>query len=238
MDYKIPYTKEDLAKIRALVSSNKEQIAAIYSEYQEVAKNLESPEERIQKLKNERKGQIEVRNSGNGIFHLIPYSMKYDNSDPNKKQQGAKMHLFFGKKEGDQFKIVIRGSNTFGDKNNPVLDQPYFLTEQEARDFIANVDHQHIQTAVTLEDWRFVITDRWHEGYRYDPNLQQNIRDKLYVQAKDVIKVDTICGPAYMHKKSRWAKKDEDLEEALDQSSHEGQFLDDFALRLLQQNLG
>ncbi|MBP5467767.1 MAG: hypothetical protein J6Z11_00815, partial [Candidatus Riflebacteria bacterium] len=118
MDYKIPYTKEDLAKIRALVSSNKEQIAAIYSEYQEVAKNLESPEERIQKLKNERKGQIEVRNSGNGIFHLIPYSMKYDNSDPNKKQPGAKMHLFFGKKEGDQFKIVIRGSNTFGDKNN------------------------------------------------------------------------------------------------------------------------
>ena len=40
----------------------------------------------------------------------------------------------------------------YGSDYNQILDTPYFATEQEARDFIANIDHNHINTKVTIED--------------------------------------------------------------------------------------
>ena len=77
--------------------------------------------------------------------------MKYGDADPNKKQTGARMHLFFGKEIGVKYKLSIKMS-LYGSDYNQILDAPYFATEQEARDFIANMDHNHINTKVTIED--------------------------------------------------------------------------------------
>ena len=210
------YDPEDLAELRSLAVVYGSYYINILKKYLNAAWNLDSPEKRIQDKKDARKGEIEVKNSGNGIFHIIPYSMKYDNYDPNKKQSGGKMHIVIGRPEGNIYKIGVRGSIDFRSKENPVWDIPYFLTEQEARDFIANVDNQHIQTVVDLSNWRFVITDRWHDAYRYDETEQRNIRFKEYVTTGDVFKIETACGPCYMHKKSRWAPKKENLEEAIE----------------------
>ena len=209
------FTKEDLAKLRGLAITYKDYYLAAFKKYQSDSWSIEAPDIKVQKQKDARKGEIEVKNSGNGIFHIIPYSMKYG-WDPNKKQAGAKMHIVIGKPEGNVYKISVRGSIDYRSKDNPVWDIPYFLTEQEARDFIANFDNNHVNTIVDLSDWRFVITDKWHDEYVTDQETHTNTRVKAYVQAADVTKIETICGPAYLHKKSRWARKDEGLEEAVE----------------------
>ena len=62
--------------------------------------------------------------------------MKYGDNDPNKKQTGARMHVFFGKELGaNKYDIVIRGSNLYGSGKHGIYDQPYFKTEQEAKIF-------------------------------------------------------------------------------------------------------
>jgi hypothetical protein len=62
------------------------------------------------------------------------------------------MHLFFGKDIGGKYNIVVRGSTIFGENKDAVYDTPYFATEQEARNFIANINHTNIKTKVTVED--------------------------------------------------------------------------------------
>ena len=69
--------------------------------------------------------------------------MKYTTEDPTKRQSGARMHLYINKKvSGDTYGISVRGSNTFGSRRTE-LDEPFFATEQEARDFIANIAAVH-----------------------------------------------------------------------------------------------
>ena len=209
------YSKEDLAELRALAVEHKSWFYDAFKKYAPAAYELESPEKRVQKLKDERKGQVEVKSGGTGAYRIIPYSMKYG-WDPNKKASGAKMHLFFGEKVGDKYKIVVRGSNLYGSGKDAIKDAPYFLTDQEAKDFVNNVDHNHINTQVTLEDWRFVISNKpmqgnWIEvgrrvidGVDYGPKYGH---EKLNIMPEDLVKVDTICGPAYMHKDCKYLKE-------------------------------
>ena len=155
------FTKQDLAIVRSLAVQYKHYYLSSYMKYREVGQELESPEKRRQAARNARKGEIETRIKGNGnLLRIIPYSMKYGDDDPNKRQAGARMHLFFGKDIGGKYSIVIRGSNLYGAGKNAIDDAPYFKDEQEARNFIANIDHNHINTKVTIEDWRYVISDR------------------------------------------------------------------------------
>lgn len=120
--------------------------------YRDAGQGVESPEKLRQAARDARKGEIDVKIKGTGnLLRIIPYSMKYGDVDPNKKQAGNRMYLFFSKENGGKYKLSIKMS-LYGSDYNQILDAPYFVTEQEARDFIANIDHNHINTKVTIED--------------------------------------------------------------------------------------
>ena len=156
-----PYDKAAIKSICKFIGTNSQAVKAAFDKYRQKAVDIGQPEEIAQKARDDRKGEIQVnvKNPNGGFFRIIEYSMKYGDNNPTKKQSGARMHLYISKKQGNVYGISIRGSNTFGSKRTE-LDEPFFATEQEARDFIANIDHQHINTAVSLEDWRFVISDK------------------------------------------------------------------------------
>jgi len=195
------FTDADLKLIRAWAIKYSYVYAEDYKKYMQLRIDLPEPKDALKKAIDARKGEITVNNKGlSNYFRIIPYSMAYDNGDPTKKQQGCRMHLFFGKKEGNTFKIVIRGANLYGCSESD-RDEPLFATEQEARDFIANVDHNHINTKVSIEDWRFVITSgkpltRWDSVNRVNVPITD-------LSGFGAVKVNTICGPAYMQKDSR-----------------------------------
>ena len=192
------YTAKDLATIRSFAVQYKRYYLGSYLKYRDAGQGVESPEKLRQAARDARKGEIDVKIKGTGnLLRIIPYSMKYGDADPNKKQTGARMHLFFGKEIGGKYKLSIKMS-LYGSDYNQILDAPYFATEQEARDFIANMDHNHINTKVTIEDWRYVITDqRIEDGMTRDANGNY-VKNYYNPKLSDARKVDTDCGPAYM----------------------------------------
>ena len=192
------YTAKDLATIRSFAVQYKRYYLSSYMKYRDAGQGVESPEKLRQAARDARKGEIEVKIKGTGnLLRIIPYSMKYGDVDPNKKQVGNRMYLFFSKENGGKYKLSIKMS-LYGSDNNPILDTPYFVTEQEARDFIANIDHNHINTKVTIEDWRYVITDqRIENGMMRDANGNY-VKNYYNPKLSDARKVDTDCGPAYM----------------------------------------
>ena len=146
------YTAKDLATIRSFAVQYKRYYLGSYMKYRDAAQGVESPEKLRQAARDARKGEIEVKIKGTGnLLRIIPYSMKYGDTDPNKKQVGNRMYLFFSKENGGKYKLSIKMS-LYGSDYNQILDAPYFATEQEARDFITNIDHNHINTKVTIED--------------------------------------------------------------------------------------
>ena len=192
------YTAKDLATIRSFAVQYKRYYLGSYMKYRDAGQGVESPEKRRQTARDARKGEIDVKIKGTGnLLRIIPYSMKYGDADPNKKQVGNRMYLFFSKENGGKYKLSIKMS-LYGSDYNQILDTPYFATEQEARDFIANIDHNHINTKVTIEDWRYVITDqRIENGMTRDANGNY-IKNYYNPKLSDARKVDTDCGPAYM----------------------------------------
>ena len=192
------YTAKDLATIRSFAVQYKHYYLSGYMKYKDAGQGIESPEKLRQVARDARKGEIEVKIKGTGnLLRIIPYSMKYGDVDPNKKQVGNRMYLFFSKENGGKYKLSIKMA-LYGSDYNQILDAPYFATEQEARDFIANIDHNHINTKVTIEDWRYVITDqRIENGMTRDTNGNY-IKNYYNPKLSDARKVDTDCGPAYM----------------------------------------
>ena len=192
------YTAKDLATIRSFAVQYKHYYLSGYMKYKDAGQGIESPEKLRQVARDARKGEIEVKIKGTGnLLRIIPYSMKYGDVDPNKKQVGNRMYLFFSKENGGKYKLSIKMS-LYGSDYNQILDAPYFATEQEARDFIANIDHNHINTKVTIEDWRYVITDqRVENGMTKDANGNY-VKNYYNPKLSDARKVDTDCGPAYM----------------------------------------
>jgi len=195
------YTPQDLAIIRSFAVKYKQYYISGYMKYKDAGQGLESPEKLRQAARDARKGEIETKIKGTGnLIRLIPYSMKYGDDDPNKRQAGAKMHLFFGKDVGGKYSIVVRGSNLYGAGKNAIDDAPYFATEQEARNFITNVDHNHINTKVTIEDWRYVITDKPIDNGYIRNEAGDYVKDWYSPKIDDAVLVQTDCGPAYMLK--------------------------------------
>ena len=212
------YTAEDLKIIRSFASQYKDHIVPIYMKYRTAGQSIDSPEKVVQQAKDARKGEIEIRiKNSSSTLRIIPYSMKTGSTDVTKKQTGMKMHIFFGKDLGGKYNIVIRGSNLYGCNEHPTYDQPYFLTEQEARDFISNFNHNNVNTKVTIEDWRFVITDRpMDDGYErgadgsYLRDAKGNYVRAYYMPSQtELTKVNTVCGIAYMLKEDRDAYWDQ-----------------------------
>lgn len=213
------YDKNDLKSILADIVKSPwiEKYKALYKEFKAI--NVEDPAVATKKIQDARKGEIQVKVKSNPEYYrIIPYSLKYTgNDDPTVAKTGIRMHLFFGKKEGNVYKIVIRGANLYGSgKEN--IDEPLFATEQEARDFIANLDK--IESKVDTKNWRFVISDkklvktqykeigrRIINGVDYGPEYGPDYLNDL----KDAVKVDTICGPAWILKSSSYCV--ESLEE-------------------------
>ena len=201
----------DLTTIRSFAVQYKQYYVDGYMKYRDAGQGIESPEKLRQAARDARKGEIETRIKGNGnLIRIIPYSMKYGDNDPTKRQTGAKMHLFFGKDVGGKYSIVIRGSNLGGSGKNALKDAPYFKTEQEARYFVSNINHTNINTKVTIEDWRYVLSDRPIEygykviGDRLGPDGtylgQEYGKNYVDVKPEDVVQVNTACGAAYMLK--------------------------------------
>lgn len=210
------YTKQDLAIIRSFAIQYKQHYIDAYMKYKDKGQNLESPEKLRNQARDARKGEIQVniKNPNGGFFRILEYSMKYGEDDPNKKQSGARMHLYINEKvTANTWGISIRGSNTFG-SNRTELDEPFFATEQEARNFIANIDKQHIPTRVSLEDWRFVISDRPID-YAWDQATRKYIKKSDLKGAK---RINTICGPCYMLDKCRFFEslEEKDMNEAIE----------------------
>ena len=146
------YTAKDLATIRSFAVQYKRYYLGSYLKYRDAGQGVESPEKLRQAARDARKGEIKVKIKGTGnLLRIIPYSMKYGDVDPNKKQVGNRMYLFFSKENGGKYKLSIKMA-LYGSDYNQILDAPYFATEQEARNFIANIDHNHINTKVTIED--------------------------------------------------------------------------------------
>ena len=202
------YTPQDLAIIRSFAVKYKQYYISGYMKYKDAGQGLESPEKLRQAARDARKGEIETKIKGNGnLIRLIPYSMKYGDDDPNKRQGGAKMHLFFGKDIGGKYSIVVRGSNVNGSGKNAIDDAPYFATEQEARNFIANVDHNHIDTKVTIEDWRYVITDKPTDNGYTRNEAGDYVKNWYSPKIDDAVLVQTDCGPAYMLKDCKLCKE-------------------------------
>lgn len=196
------YDAAALKRILVYIAQNKDKYIEVYTKYRADAVALGQPEEQAAANRNARKGEISVnvKNPNGGFFRIIEYSMKYGDANPNKTQSGARMHLYINKKVSDDvWGISVRGSNTFGSRRTE-LDEPFFASEQEARDFIANIDKQHIPTAVSLEDWRFVISDK-PVDYEYDQDARKFIKKADLKGAK---KINTICGPCYMLDKCRF----------------------------------
>ena len=202
------FTKQDLTIIRAFAVQYKQYYLNSYVKYKDAGQELESPEKRRQAARNARKGEIEVKTKGtDGLFRIIPYSMKYGDEDPAKRQAGARMHLFFGKDIGGKYNIVVRGSTISGEKKDAIFDTPYFATEQEARNFIANINHTNIKTKVTIEDWRYVISNRpISDGYIRNSDGTYS-KAWITFKIRDAIQVQTTCGPAYMLKGCQLLKK-------------------------------
>ena len=206
------YTQEDLKIIRSFAAKYKDRFLQLYVKYKDAGQSIDSPEKVAQQAKDARKGEINIKiKNSSSVLRIIPYSMKTGSIDVTKKQTGMKMHIFFGKDLGGKYNIVIRGGNLYGCNEHTVYDQPYFLTEQEARDFISNFNHNNVNTKVTIEDWRFVITDRpMDDGYERDADGNY-LRDSKgdYIRAyympspAELTKVDTVCGTAYMLKEDR-----------------------------------
>lgn len=196
-----PYDKTDLRKIMNYVAQREQVYRALYTKYRAEALAIGRPEEIAQQARDSRKGEItvNVKNPNGGFFRIIEYSMKYGDNNPSKKQTGARMHLYINKKQGNVYGISVRGSTIYG-SNRTELDEPFFATEQEARDFIANIDHNHIDTAVSLEDWRFVISDK-PVDYAWDPDTRTYIKKADLKGAK---RINTVCGPCYMLDKCRF----------------------------------
>ena len=192
------YTAKDLAIIRTIAIQYKRYYLSGYMKYRDAGQEIESPEKLRQAARDARKGEIEVKIKGTGnLLRIIPYSMKYGDVDPNKRQVGNKMYLFFSKENGGKYKLSIKMS-LYGTDYNKILDAPYFATEQEARDFIANIDHNHINTKVTIEDWRYVITDQRIENGMTKDAIGNYVKNYYNPKLSDARKVDTDCGPAYM----------------------------------------
>jgi len=217
------YTTKDLAIIRSFAIQYKQYYISNYMKYKDAGQGIESPEKLRQAARDARKGEIEVKLKNNGnLIHIIAYDMNYGDVNPNKKQSGYQRRLFFGKNIGDKYNIVVRGGSSFGSDKNRITDAPYFKTEQEARNFIANINHSNINTRVAIEDWRYVITDAHIDnGWAYDSNGDP-IKDWYNPTVNDAILVQTTCGPAYMLKlcdllkKKKESLEEKDMNEAIE----------------------
>jgi len=131
--------------------------------------------------------QIRVKNQNASYFRLITYDMTYATGG----KSGTRRHLYFGKKVGDEYKIVVRGADG-GEKSS--FDEPVFATIQEAKDFAVNVQKNPMKTKTNLGAWKYVISDKLIDyGWDWDTQKKKQITD-----LSKAAKVDTICGPAYI----------------------------------------
>ena len=107
----------------------------------------------------------------------------------------AKRHILLVNKDINtgKYKVSI-GSSQFG-PNQSWYDEPYFDSEQQAQNFIDNFGN--IKTKVDMGSLKAKISTK--------PTTVDSL--------KDMVLVDTICGPCYMHEKA--AHFEENLKENL-----------------------
>jgi len=110
---------------------------------------------------NKRAGEIKVITHGKtqDFYRIIAYDTRYGGS-------GARRGILFGKKDGNLYNIRIVGSDQTGGLRAD--DNVLFKTINEARMFIANINHHNINTAYELDSLRYSITDEPIDSQHYD----------------------------------------------------------------------
>ena len=189
-------TVNQLLSITKALSSG--QFVSMYLDnyHKYAALNVVYPEILAKQEWEKRKSEIEynIKNQNAPYFQVITYYLKeFTELDPTKKITGIRCHIFFGKKIGNTYKIVVRGA-TVNDKLQS--DVPLFATIQEAKDFIAKFKQNPMQSEADFTSWRYVISDKQIEVDR------NSITD-----LSNAVKVNTECGPAYICKISQMYKE-------------------------------
>ena len=195
----VVYDKATIQVLIKTVQSLKAKFIDAYEKYKG-AQNVPVPAVNLGKPKNhevtpidrrsDRAGEIKVLLHGktHDFYRIITYDMRYGGS-------GAKRNIAFGKKENGIYQIKILGAEQMVGKrcNDAVL----FKSVNEAKLFIANINHHNINTSYELDSLRYCISDEPIKSEHYDYITRQwtsaNI-DSL----DNAVQVNTMCGKAYI----------------------------------------
>ena len=141
-------------------------------------------------------------NGGNKDFcRLIAYDTRYSGT-------GARRHIFFKKKVGDVYLITFGGQG-LGDSHD-WYDEPLFSSVPMALNFIENLDK--VTTRYPIDKFMIKVVNS-----SIDPGWPN--RGKLIQDLSDAVRVNTICGPAYIQRKSRACQEsleEKDMNEAIE----------------------
>jgi hypothetical protein len=166
----VVYDKATIQTLIKTVQGLKARFIDAYEKYKG-AQNVPAPEVNLGKPKNheitpidrrsERAGEVKVLLHGktHDFYRIITYDMRYGGS-------GAKRNIAFGKKENGIYQIKILGAEQMVGKrcNDAVL----FKSVNEAKLFIANINHHNINTSYELDSLRYCISDEPIKSDHYD----------------------------------------------------------------------
>jgi len=201
------YSKADIKVLILTVKANKDKFIDSYDKYK-AAQSVPVPKANLGKAKahtttpadkvNPRAGEVKVVTHGKtqDFYRIVAYDMRYDGS-------GARRSIMFGKKDGSLYTIRIGGSEQ---ASKCADDNVLFKTVAEARLFIANINHYNVNTSYELDSLRYSITDEPINASSFDV-VTRRWTHVIVDSLKDAVRVNTMCGPAYIFKNSKYCKE-------------------------------
>ena len=202
------YDKNTIKQIIDLVRNHKNKFVDVYNKYKG-SQEIQAPTVTFDKRKNHeitpaervssRAGEVKVIIHGKttNFYRIIVYDMRYGGS-------GARRGLVFGKKDGNLYAIKILGSDQMAGLR--LYDSVLFKTVNEAKLFIANINHTNINTSYEIDSFRYCISDEPITAQHY--NWQTRSYENVEINSlNDAVQVNTMCGKAYILKKSEQCKE-------------------------------
>jgi len=202
------YDAAAIKQLISLVQANKADFIDNYNKYKG-SQEIQAPTVTFGKKKNHeitpadqissRAGEVKVITHGKtkDFYRIVAYDMRYGGS-------GARRGLVFGKKDGNLYTIKILGSDQMTGLR--LYDSVLFKTINEAKMFIANINHSNINTSYEIDSLRYCISDEPINTQHY--NWQTRSYENVEINSLDeAVQVNTMCGKAYILKKSEQCKE-------------------------------
>ena len=202
------YSKEIFKTLINTMKLHKDQFIEAYNKYK-AAQDISAPTVTFGKKKNhevtpaeqvnDRAGEVKITTHGKtkDFYRIVAYDMRYGGS-------GARRGLVFGKKEGNLYTIKILGSDQMIGLR--LYDSVFFKTINEAKLFIANINHSNINTSYEIDSLRYCISDEPINTQHYN-HLIGKYEYAVIDNLNDAVQVNTMCGKAYILKKSEQCKE-------------------------------